>query len=182
MSQDRYPFIVHYGAPPDTTWVPQPVVDRTEFDDLLKTRYPTLLRLHTVVIGPPVPWARTAVYNGRRLTPARQRAYAKHVGACLWHARHEWERAQERAWPLDARYRATFAAFVDTARRVDWDNLGKLPSDVANGVLWNDDAQVVDARVLKALDRDRPRLEVTIEVLEGELEGGTTKRVNTPKR
>ena len=33
--------------------------------------------------------------------------------------------------------------------RPDWNNYGKLISDACNGIVWKDDAQVVDARVVK---------------------------------
>jgi Holliday junction resolvase RusA-like endonuclease len=32
----------------------------------------------------------------------------------------------------------------------DWDNLGKLVCDACKGILWRDDAQIVDGRVCKA--------------------------------
>ena len=43
----------------------------------------------------------------------------------------------------------------------DWDNLGKLVSDALNGVAYDDDKRVVDARVRKFYS-DRPRTQVTI--------------------
>ena len=43
----------------------------------------------------------------------------------------------------------------------DWDNLGKLVSDALNGVAYDDDKRVVDARVRKFYS-DRPRTQVTL--------------------
>ena len=43
----------------------------------------------------------------------------------------------------------------------DWDNLGKLISDALNGVAYDDDKCVVDARVRKFYS-DRPCTQVTI--------------------
>jgi Holliday junction resolvase RusA-like endonuclease len=50
-------------------------------------------------------------------------------------------------------------------RRRDADNCVKSICDGLNGVLWDDDAQVVEMSVRKDLDRDNPRAEVTVEVL-----------------
>ncbi len=67
------------------------------------------------------------------------------------------------AVPLAGPMKLTVFAFRASARRCDWDNLGKLVSDALNGVCWFDDSQVVDARVVKLIDRERPRTEVTVE-------------------
>lgn len=121
--------------------------------------------ISTTIIGPPIPWARARSKGRQHYTPAKQRVYGQHVKACLWHARYCWEHEHKRKWPLDKRYRLLVTAYRDSARRCDWDNIGKLPSDMGNGVLWNDDEQVDDGQVLKLIDRERPRLEVTVEVL-----------------
>lgn len=41
----------------------------------------------------------------------------------------------------------------------DWDNLGKAVSDALNGIVWKDDAQIVDARIVKVYG-DRPLIRV----------------------
>lgn len=43
----------------------------------------------------------------------------------------------------------------------DWDNFGKVASDALNGVIWKDDAQIVDGRVSKFYSEE-PRLEIEI--------------------
>lgn len=43
----------------------------------------------------------------------------------------------------------------------DWDNIGKLASDSLNGVVWKDDAQVADARVLRLYGTE-PALHITV--------------------
>lgn len=50
-------------------------------------------------------------------------------------------------------------------KRPDWDNLGKLTSDALTGVVYLDDAQVFDARVVKrtAAQGEPGRLRVTVE-------------------
>jgi Holliday junction resolvase RusA-like endonuclease len=48
-------------------------------------------------------------------------------------------------------------------RLPDWDNLAKA-TDALNGVVWRDDSQVADGRVIK-LYSDRPRLEIEVSLL-----------------
>ena len=43
----------------------------------------------------------------------------------------------------------------------DWDNIGKALCDALNGIVWKDDAQIVDGRVVK-LYAEHPRVEVEI--------------------
>jgi len=51
----------------------------------------------------------------------------------------------------------------------DWDNFGKAISDGCNGIIWKDDAQVVDARVQKLYHAGPgypdafPRVEIVVE-------------------
>ena len=47
-------------------------------------------------------------------------------------------------------------------RRRDGDNVLKAVQDACNGIVWDDDSDVRDARVTTAIDRDVPRTEVTI--------------------
>ncbi|SRR5258708_610393 len=49
----------------------------------------------------------------------------------------------------------------------DWDNIGKMV-DAFNGIVWPDDAQVVDGRVVKAY-AEKPQLEFEIYHLAGAL-------------
>jgi Holliday junction resolvase RusA-like endonuclease len=50
--------------------------------------------------------------------------------------------------------------------RSDWDNIGKLVSDALNGVFWEDDRQVIDARVMKLpCPKGSERTEVKVEPL-----------------
>lgn len=62
---------------------------------------------------------------------------------------------------------AALAGTVRPTVKPDWDNMGGM-TDALKEIAWVDDAQVVDARVVKLYD-ERPRLRVEIEVLE---EGG----------
>lgn len=46
-------------------------------------------------------------------------------------------------------------------KKPDWDNIGKIICDALNGIVWKDDAQIVDGRVVK-LYAEQPRVEVEI--------------------
>ena len=48
----------------------------------------------------------------------------------------------------------------------DWDNIGKIITDALNGLAYEDDKQIVDARVVK-LYGEQPRVEVELEEIEG---------------
>ena len=52
--------------------------------------------------------------------------------------------------------------------RADLDNFAKSVLDPLNGVVWKDDAQVVELHSYKRLDAGRPRVEVRIRELEEE--------------
>lgn len=142
-------------------------------------------RLELTVIGPPVPWARVATQRtGRRVTPEKQHKYRAHVKACLWHALHERKRTLG-AWPFHARYRLTLTFHTAPGPRggrvADIDNLAKIWLDAGNGVTWKDDAQVKALVATVITDRERPRVECSIDVIsdvhEGESEGARKKAV-----
>lgn len=63
------------------------------------------------------------------------------------------------SWSKTDQARA-LAANKRPTSRPDWDNYGKI-TDALNGVVWNDDSQVVDGRSLKYYS-DRPGLRVEI--------------------
>jgi Holliday junction resolvase RusA-like endonuclease len=54
-----------------------------------------------------------------------------------------------------------------TARPCDWDNLSKLTTDALNGLAWEDDSQILEAHVIKGMDRENPRTCIRIEALGG---------------
>ena len=56
-------------------------------------------------------------------------------------------------------------AFYGCSGRPDLDNLVKLWLDAANHILWNDDRQIVQIDAKKIRHDDKPRTEVTIEML-----------------
>ena len=43
---------------------------------------------------------------------------------------------------------------VPCTKKPDWDNIGKIVCDALNGVAWNDDAQIIQATVIKQYAAD----------------------------
>ena len=70
-----------------------------------------------------------------------------------------------RSWPANLRAGA-LANMAWPTVRPDWDNIGKTP-DALNGLVWGDDAQVIDGRVIKAYGAD-PGVRVIVQALEGD--------------
>lgn len=58
---------------------------------------------------------------------------------------------------------AARAGQVRPTKKPDWDNFGKI-LDALNLIVWADDAQIVEGRVLKFYS-DRPELRVTVETI-----------------
>lgn len=44
----------------------------------------------------------------------------------------------------------------------DWDNFGKMISDCCEGLVYRNDSQIADGRVVKLLTTDNPRVEVRV--------------------
>lgn len=70
-----------------------------------------------------------------------------------------------RSWPANLRSGALDNMAWPTVRP-DWDNIGKT-TDALNGLVWGDDAQVIDGRVIKAYGAD-PGVRVIVQTLEGD--------------
>lgn len=68
------------------------------------------------------------------------------------------------SWPRK-RQAAALAGLERPLLKPDWDNTGKLVSDALNGILWVDDKQIVDGRVVKWYGLD-PEVILTVETLD----------------
>jgi Holliday junction resolvase RusA-like endonuclease len=77
-----------------------------------------------------------------------------------------WEaRSQYRGEPLDGPVRLKIAFHWPDARRRDWDN-NKVLYDACTGILWKDDSQIFEVHLTKGIDRERPRVEMTVEAID----------------
>jgi Holliday junction resolvase RusA-like endonuclease len=134
--------------------------------------------------GEPTGWQRTGV---RVVTPKHGKPFATiYVKAETRAYEHALALAAKVAMrarkPLDGPLKLTVTAYMPVPRswstkkrdaalagalrpvvKPDWDNLGGM-TDALKGIVWGDDAQVVDGRVMKIYD-ERPRLRVEVSVL-----------------
>lgn len=111
--------------------------------------------------GPPVGKERPRVVSGRvAFTPAKTRRYEAAAGLLARAAV-----ARRKEWDVASRYAVTLEVCFPDARRRDLDNVIKSVLDSGNGVLWDDDSQVVEIHARSSVDRINPRVEVKIEVV-----------------
>jgi len=52
--------------------------------------------------------------------------------------------------------------FFKDKRRRDWDNWHKLSMDALEGIVYKDDSQIQEAHIFKEIDKDNPRIEISI--------------------
>jgi len=112
------------------------------------------------VPGPPVGKERPrASPSGHFYTPPRTQAYEKTVRLFALQA------MKASGWvKTEANVKIWVHAYVADKRRRDLDNLEKVAADSLNDLVWEDDSQIVESHAYKKLDRDNPRLEITVEV------------------
>ncbi|WP_423066049.1 RusA family crossover junction endodeoxyribonuclease [Devosia sp. CN2-171] len=79
---------------------------------------------------------------------------------------YQWQvKTQFRGEPLKGPLSITVTIYLPTKRRSDWDNFHKLSMDALSGIVWEDDSQKQDARVLKSYDKENPRIEIEVREL-----------------
>jgi len=99
--------------------------------------------------------------GGRWYTPKGTRIYEASVRDWFAYAR---SKAGGVNWRMTVNGVVTIsvACYFPDARRRDIDNVLKAVMDGLNGAAYIDDSQVTSATVTKAIDRERPRTEVTV--------------------
>ena len=116
-------------------------------------------RVSFTVEGNPIPKGRPRVTRkGHAYTPRRTREWEECVG---WQARMAWEGP-----PVTGPLKLTMHFYRATAHRVDVDNMVKAVKDALNGIVYEDDSQVMVLTATKAIDRAAPRVTVIVEGLE----------------
>ena len=53
--------------------------------------------------------------------------------------------------------------YFGTKRKSDIDNYGKILLDSLTGIVWEDDSQITDMRVIKEYSKENPRIEIDIQ-------------------
>ena len=114
------------------------------------------------VPGPPVAKARPRVTTHGTYTPRSTRLYETKVRAAYMEQVGDVRFAQGAPVALKvlvfktppkssskAKRLQMLSGAIGAVQKPDWDNFGKIVSDALNGAAWEDDAQVVNAQVVK---------------------------------
>lgn len=117
--------------------------------------------IELVLLGKPRAWMRSGGMGKRRFEPKAQKTSKGVIQVYTLEALSKLGFA----WPIDWLYRMRIDAFWPLAQgkyrkrhprpmeprgsTPDWDNLGKLVGDALEQILWANDRQIVDGRVLK---------------------------------
>ena len=124
--------------------------------------------IRITVPGRPVPKGRPRLgVRGSKAfiyTPERTKEYEQTVG---WHAR----AAVQGCKALECPVAVTIDLHLHGKRRIDVDNCAKSILDGMNGIVYEDDNQVVDLRVRKLRESNRKKQRVEIEVREANSDG-----------
>lgn len=68
-------------------------------------------------------------------------------------------------WSLKEKYRVEVLLFFKDRRAHDVDNYLKILLDAGSGILWDDDKQICQITVSKAIDKENPRIDVIISTI-----------------
>ncbi len=116
---------------------------------------------HLFIALEPVAWQRAGRKGGFSYTPAKTRKaedYIKWVVSQAWKGAPLDEPLDLEVFVYTMKPKSKPKRIVFPAVKPDWDNLGKLVGDALNGVLWKDDAVIVDGAVRKRYcDKDHPQ-------------------------
>jgi Holliday junction resolvase RusA-like endonuclease len=123
--------------------------------------------LKFIVHGPIVPWQRVAWVKGHAILPKQTRGYQgyirTHATLAVMSAKGEWIPNESRA------VRVTIVAYLPDRRRRDIDNISKQFLDGMNkSGVYVDDSQVGELHVFAEVDKEHPRVEVTVKLREEE--------------
>jgi crossover junction endodeoxyribonuclease RusA len=111
-----------------------------------------------VVPGKPQPKERARRgAGGRWYTPSATRKYEMGVAVLALAAR-----ANARPWSLAGAFALTALVVMPDRRPRDLDNVIKSLKDGCNGVVWEDDSQVVEVSARMEVDPSSPRVEVVV--------------------
>lgn len=120
----------------------------------------SVIKIATFTVdGNPKPKERPRLFRNRIITTEATRAAEARVASSFrgnLGIRHTIES------PVTGPLKVRLRFFRDNMRRVDLDNLAKIPLDALNGLAWGDDSQIVSLIASKHLDRDNPRTEIEL--------------------
>jgi len=122
----------------------------------------TALSFH--IATEPIPKERARVSFGRNgaraYTPAKTVNFEAEVRAAFLSARSAANTTEK----FEGAIRIHITAIRSNHRRADWDNIAKAVTDALNKIAWADDNQIVDAHVIKIVNKNE--VGITVEILE----------------
>lgn len=65
--------------------------------------------------------------------------------------------------PLSCPIEIKIELFFGDLRKRDWDNYNKIIMDSFNGIVWEDDSQIIKGTVIKNYSKENPRIEIEID-------------------
>ena len=77
--------------------------------------------------------------------------------AYQWQAKSQWKKK-----PTAEVVKVKIDLFFQRKNKHDIDNYGKVLLDSLTGIVWEDDSQIQEMTVSKWLDKEAPRIEITI--------------------
>lgn len=104
--------------------------------------------------------------GGKWYTPTQTRLFEASVASYARVTINDHPMRTIRGWNPSRPFRVTVVCYMPDKRRRDADNVAKAVLDACNGILWDDDNQVIDLRAIKAHDADNPRTAVTVEAID----------------
>lgn len=100
-----------------------------------------------------LPLSTNRMYQGRRFLTKDAKTNKEAIG---WEAR-----AGYRGKPLESTLRVQIALWWPDRRNHDLDNIKGL-LDALTGILWLDDGQITDLHITKGIDKENPRVEISL--------------------
>ena len=131
---------------------------------------------HIVVSGNPVAWARARRCGNRYFVDAKTQAFKDKValaGRMTMHTDAPIDGPCEvlvraflpipKSWSK-AKTASAIQGGTRPTNKMDWDNIAKGIGDALNGVVWVDDGQIVDGRVIKFYGAE-PHIRVEVQAI-----------------
>lgn len=115
----------------------------------------TMPSLQFWVPGNPIPKQSFRYKKGGGYQPTRVREWQYNVGYVA-------RGVSPEITPLDRDLKVELNFKRNNKRKCDLDNLSKAVLDACNGIVWEDDRQIVDLRITKVYDKDNPGVLVSI--------------------
>lgn len=110
-----------------------------------------------VLAGEPTPKQRARVGKGHGYTPAKTKAAEDQIGWIMRHSHPGLAVDDDHFFAVELEF------YFGTWRRKDYDNCVKLVLDALNGVVWQDDSQVISSQIKVVRGAEFPRTVLRID-------------------